>query len=358
MGVRVCKLCFLLIGFLLVASPAKADRVITTGEVMNRVKVRHRPSLDSPAIASLQYNESAELLESLPYWYHIRLDNGVPGYISRAWSRKLSEAEGDGEIIRLGFWKISNFGQNPAIDYSLIARIVDAHFDVMALTGLTQNEKTSPAFHRLLKALGAGWTGMLESASPDQPDAALCAILYRNAIVRVCDEGNQLTKFESSADSGAGPISTRAACACFAAPVNKSSMGIDFIFGAYSEPETTEAAKALNKAVASIREARPTERDIIIGSSFHMSAPELQDVVEARVSTTGPGSRLDENGALADAPDDHLVIADVDATVEMIDTARVLDVRSEAASPKAFYTTCSDHLPLLLRLRTTGPDDD
>ena len=46
------------------------------------------------------------------------------------------------------------------------------------------------------------------------------------------------------------------------------------------------------------------------------------------------------------------------ATLEMIGNAKVLDVRSEVSVNAEFYRTVSDHLPIIVRMRSSEPDDD
>ncbi|GAB4340200.1 MAG: hypothetical protein Kow0099_15970 [Candidatus Abyssubacteria bacterium] len=352
MILRVWFLCALLSAILSIAVPARAERVIAIQEVTNRVKVRHRPSIDSPAIGSLRYNESAELLESLPYWYHITLDNGVPGYVSRAWTRKLSEAEGDGQVIRIGYWNVGSL-----TDCTVLAQVVEANFDVLAIAGASAEGK--PGYEALLKVLGPRWAGLTAPAAPDvAAGSVFYAIVYRTGIVRPCAEWNALVQYESEG------FADLPAYACFEAPMNKASRGIDFMLGIYAAPadadiaEVREEADRLDEVLAAMQSARTGERDIILVGTFNLSAPDLQDLVEARVRTRGAGSVLGANGEGTGALHDHMLIMDEDATIEMIDVPQVIDVRGAAGSHQQFRQSCGNHLPLLLRLRTTGPDDD
>ena len=54
----------------------------------------------------------------------------------------------------------------------------------------------------------------------------------------------------------------------------------------------------------------------------------------------------------------HLLVNDENATLEMIGNAKVLDVRSEVSVNAEFYRTVSDHLPIIVRMRSSEPDDD
>ncbi len=354
MFTRILFLCIFIGTAFITSAPASADRVITTGEVANRVKVRHRPDLDSPAIGSLQYNESAELLESLPYWYHIQLNNGVPGYISRAWTRKLSEAEGDGEVIRAGYWKLGGVNQG-SLNFQTIVKVIQANFDVLAVSGLAQNSQ--PGYDALLNALGSEWNALLADSTSLELQSS--AILYRTAIVRPCSGWQKLFS--------PARIDTRPTFVfgCFSAPVNKSSIGIDFMLGVLTPQGPSEAGEdtqeqvgVLSDVVAELKAAYPSERDIIIAGTFNLSGPDLQDAVETKVLTKGPASVLSPTGELTENLYDHILIYSEDDTVERIDAPHIVDVRAAAASSQDYLQSCSSHLPVLLLLRTTGPDDD
>lgn len=58
------------------------------------------------------------------------------------------------------------------------------------------------------------------------------------------------------------------------------------------------------------------------------------------------GSALNLTGSRTANLYDHLLVDDLGASKELVGNARVLDVRNEAASPKVFYKTVSDHLPI------------
>ncbi len=96
----------------------------------------------------------------------------------------------------------------------------------------------------------------------------------------------------------------------------------------------------------------------MIAGAFNLTPAQLQDVVEARVRTQGAGSTLSRDGELMMNLYDHMLVFDEEATSEVIDAPQVLDVRGYATSGQEFYETCSDRLPVLMRLRASGPDDD
>ena len=52
------------------------------------------------------------------------------------------------------------------------------------------------------------------------------------------------------------------------------------------------------------------------------------------------------------------LVQDEATTPELEGNATVLDEIGIAATPKVFCQTVSDHLPIMVRLRSSGPDDD
>ena len=82
--------CLALALVLSLASPAIADasQVVPTDRVETAVLVRQGPSTATPIVARLKPGQSAEVLDEVPGWYHVRLPDGVEGYVSKAWTRE------------------------------------------------------------------------------------------------------------------------------------------------------------------------------------------------------------------------------------------------------------------------------
>lgn len=76
---------FLLVGIVPV-SDTLAERVITSNRVYTYVNVREAPSTRSDIIGTFWSNEDADLLESTPGWYRIKLINDLEGYVSSHWT--------------------------------------------------------------------------------------------------------------------------------------------------------------------------------------------------------------------------------------------------------------------------------
>ncbi len=79
------------------------------------INVREQPNAHSEVKGTLGKNESAELIESVPYWHKVKLVDDTEGYVSKAWTRVVSGATevvsttGKKDLI-IGSWNIKWFG--------------------------------------------------------------------------------------------------------------------------------------------------------------------------------------------------------------------------------------------------------
>lgn len=64
----------------------KSNRVIPSDRVESRLRIRGGPTTRGAIVGHLRRGESAELTGSVPFWYEVRLDDGTPGFVSKAWS--------------------------------------------------------------------------------------------------------------------------------------------------------------------------------------------------------------------------------------------------------------------------------
>ncbi len=67
------------------------DRVVPAPDLVTRVVVREAPTSQSADLGALRPGESAELLGAVPNWYQVRLDGGVVGFVSKRWTRVVSD---------------------------------------------------------------------------------------------------------------------------------------------------------------------------------------------------------------------------------------------------------------------------
>ncbi len=81
------------------SSAGSADDVVLSARVRSNVVVRAEPlGAPSAPIGVLRPGEEAELLESIPYFYRVRLPNGVTGYVSKSWTDLVQSVSGPGQL--------------------------------------------------------------------------------------------------------------------------------------------------------------------------------------------------------------------------------------------------------------------
>ena len=82
-----CSWLFLALAF--IASPAAAEDIVPSERVRSSVVVREEPiGPPSQQVGSLRPGERATLLESVPYFWKVRLSNGAVGYVSKNWTKR------------------------------------------------------------------------------------------------------------------------------------------------------------------------------------------------------------------------------------------------------------------------------
>lgn len=96
LSLRRALLAWYLLTALLLAGQANArDEIAPSPRVRSNVVVREEP-LGPPSrpVGALKPGEKAELLESVPYFYRVRLPNGAEGYVSKSWTVEVSRPAG------------------------------------------------------------------------------------------------------------------------------------------------------------------------------------------------------------------------------------------------------------------------
>jgi hypothetical protein len=273
--------------------------------------------------------------------------------------------------IRLGEWNLRSLGRGSDKDLTRVAAAIEANFDILAVTEVLQIGGGHPGYDALLRALGPAWEGQI--ASTPRPNTAAdgaeyYAILYRRDRVRPCSGWDGLRYVPDNDGSGntGGPdhFLREPAFGCFEAGA-PSAPGVDFLLAVYRAPtadgdaaETAAEVGHLDEVFTAMRLARPGEDDLIIAGDFHLESVELPRVTSAADRTRGDGSLLNLLGDRNPSLPDHILVSDPRATAEMLGDAEPLDVRGVAPSNAEFYRTVSDHLPIMVRLRSSGPDDD
>ena len=362
-------LCVLLALYLQVAW---ADRVVPSNRVETQLKVRAAPSSTSATVGHLEPGDSAQLLESVPHWHRIVLEDGTRGYVSKAWSLVIAEPIPPAtDSIRLGGWNIKKLGHGSNTNFALVIQIIELNFDIVAVVEVMQRSGGRPGYDTLLQQLGSGWAGMV-TAKPrpntKAGNAEFYAVMYRTQRIQPCTgwAALQYVVDNDGSDSGSGPdlFSREPAFGCFAVRLANGATGFDFMLAAYharwEEGNTTaikNEVRHVPQVFQAMRQARPGEDDLIIVGDFNLVKANMEEVLGSPVLTVGTGSTLNIKGERTANLYDHLLILNQSATKELMDSPEILDVRDVATSPATFYKTVSDHLPIRARFRA-GPDDD
>lgn len=369
------RLTFILIGCLLWCAQGLADVVKPSDRVTSHLNVRVDTSTSTAIVGTLNPGEEALYLESVPQWYKIRLGSGQEGYVSKSWSVLISE-HADEQYIRLGEWNLKKLGHGSHKDYSLVSTIINDNFDVMAVIEVMQKQHGHPGYDALMQSLGTAWQGLITdtprpniTSGSDSGSAEFYAIVYRKDRVRPCPGWTDLRYSQDNNGSGHGVgedhFAREPAYGCFEAGFVSGPPGIDFLLAAYhatwsdgNEDEIVSEVSHLKDVFTEMSHAVPGEKDLIIVGDFNLIPDILHGAVSEADRTEGSGSTLNSNGGRSSNLYDHVLVYDEAATSEMIGNATVLDVLPKAATPKIFYQTVSDHLPIMVKMRDSGPDDD
>jgi hypothetical protein len=355
----------------LVFHAAWADRVVPSNRVETRLNVRAEPRSTAAIVGSLEPGDSARFVQSVPHWHEIALDDGTPGFVSKAWSQVIPDPVVATDSIRLGGWNIKKLGHGDATNFALVVQIIELNFDIVAVVEVMQRSGGRPGYDTLLQRLGTGWAGMVTARprpNTSSGNSEFYAVLYRTQRVRPCDGWTALQYIAdndgSSAGTGADIFVREPAFGCFAAVLPNGTTGFDFMLAAYHARWDGGNTTAIRNEVGNIpkvfeamRQARAGERDHIIVGDFNLVPSNMQAALGYPVITAGTGSTLNTAGERTTNLYDHLLIGDQAVTSELQSNPEILDVRDVATTRPVFYRTVSDHLPIRARFRS-GPDDD
>ncbi|MFO7599440.1 MAG: SH3 domain-containing protein [Candidatus Desulfacyla sp.] len=335
--------------------------------VSSHLNVRSGPGTDNPVISKLVPDDSADLLDEVPYWYQVRLGSGDEGFVSKAWATVIPTDT----LLRLGAWNIKKLGHSNDKDFATVAQIIEDHFDILAVVEVMQKQRDHPGYDDLMATLSEGWAGMV-TATPrprtGSGNSEFYAVVYRKDRVRPC-EGWDTLRYQvdnDGSDTGQGPdhFSREPAYGCFASPVD-GAIGVDFLLGAYharwAGGDTSAIqgeAEQLDAVFDAMGAARPGEGDLWIVGDFNLVPADLAEIFQSGDRTQGSGSTLNTQGELTDNLYDHVLVHDEAASDELVGNAHVLDARDSVDTPKEFYDRVSDHLPIVISVQAGGPDDD
>lgn len=349
-----------------------AEDVTPSDRVTTRLNVREHPTTDSAIVGKIVPGETATLIDSTTRWYQVRLDDGTPGYVSKAWSVVLATAAEAENSIRIGGWNIKKLGHGTAKDYGLIRSIIEANFDVMGVIEVMQKGGMHPGYDALMNTLGPGWAGQV-TVSPrpktNSGSAEFYAVIYRSPQVRLCDGwlGLRYVADNDSAPGSVGPdhFVREPAYTCLVVVGQGGEVRTDFVLGVYhavwgegDEDDIRAEVGHIDTVFDAMAAADPGERDLLIVGDFNLTSSPLQASTQAADRTDGTGSTLNSVGERTRNLYDHLLVKDATASQELMGNAQVLDVSDQAADPRTFYRKVSDHLPVVVRWNLAGGDDD
>jgi hypothetical protein len=356
-----------LVAACLLGPAAVADRVTPSDRVESRLRIREAPDGDAVVVGFLMPGESLPLRTSVPSWHEIELASGISGFVSKSWSRVVPDGTlpvaSSGVPLRLGAWNIRKLGHGSSKNFDLVASIITANFDIVAVVEVMQKGGGHPGYDDLLAAMGPDWGGIVTSEPRPvgtSGSAEFYAVLMRESRVRLCNGWTALRYASDATDA----FSREPAFACFVAMDANGAAGFDFLLAAYHARfaegdilEIQDEVEHINQVIEDMRSARPGEQDILIAGDFNLVSSDLTDTLGRPVQTIGSGSTLNSSGSVTNNLYDHLVAFDHVATSELLAPEEVIDVRSTASSNQTFFQTVSDHLPIVARFRAAGDDD-
>src|SRR5438128_2422537 len=110
-----------------------AQSVVPASRITSPIPVLEAPSSGSAPVGQLSPSEMATFLESVPYWYHVRLRDGTSGYVSKVSSELVPVMEATSTTIRLGSWNTKKLGHGTKKDFQGMAHIIEGNFDIVAI---------------------------------------------------------------------------------------------------------------------------------------------------------------------------------------------------------------------------------
>ena len=303
-------------------------------------------------------------------YFHVRVPGHGEGYIYRTLAR-LHEGSMPGSTrpivdvssqaqIRIGAWNIKKLGHGSRKDYPATASIIEGNFDLVAGVEIMQKAGGHPGYDQLLTQLGGGWSGLVTSEprpNTAEGHAEYYAVFYRTDRISQCTGWTGLRFVNDPEDR----FSREPSFGCFVATNNGNQF--DFLLAAYhatwSDGDTdviAEEAANLSDVFQQMSDAQPGEEDILIIGDFNLVPDDLL-LIGFTSLVDGTGSTLNSQGNRTTNLYDHLIVRSDIQTSERAGSLAVLDVRDAAASNRLFYSTISDHLPIVGVFNITIDDD-
>jgi hypothetical protein len=139
----------------------------------------------------------------------------------------------------------------------------------------------------------------------------------------------------------------------------------DFILAAYHATSAGGDKTVVRREVSHLGQAfdamygsLPGEFDLIVAGDFNLSPADLGSAQAYDDVTGGTGSTLDQNAAVTEDLNDHLVVFDREATAELLAPAAPIPLDSMPVASADCYASVSDHLPIVATFQVGTDDDD
>jgi len=288
---------------ILVSTTALADRITPNHRVETRLNVRASANSDSTFRGHLDPGDTAELEDSVAYWYEITMDDGTPGFVSKAYSRVIPTVPAS-QILRLGSWNIKKLGHGSSKNYPLTAQIIEANFDILAVVEVMQKGGDHPGYDDLVTQLGSDWAGMVTSKPRPNTNAGhaeFYAVVYRTSRVTPCVGWSALIYHVDndggSTGTGEDRFSREPAFGCFVAG------NFDFILAPYHAvwadgdiDDISAEVGNIDDVFASMLAAQAGEKDLLISGDFNLVPTDLASAINKEIPTVGTGSTLNGDG--------------------------------------------------------------
>lgn len=323
--------------FIFCGEPSLAEHIVPGDRVKTVLNVREEPTVESAVMGKLFPKQSAEYLESVPYWYHIKLQDGITGYVSKAWADLVEKPQTTDLLLRIGSWNIKKLGHGSKTNYGIVARIIESNFDLIAVIEVMQKGGSHPGYDKLIEILGSGWKGLVTDTprpNTSSGNEEFYAILYRPNLANTCSGWNSLVFHPDNDGNGQDfqldLFAREPAFGCFEVQNNNGTVGFDFLLAGYharwahgDKVKIKKEVSRMKEVFQQMGETRPNEADLIIAGDFNLVPAEIQETLGFVPETIASGSTLNSKGAITSNIYDHILYFQSSSTGRVLNRATI-----------------------------------
>lgn len=269
---------------------------------------------------------------------------------------------------RICSWNIRRLGHGfdgLEKDMDLVQKVISANCDLVAVQEVMQmtadGATTVPGYDALVKEMGTTYWGSVrtEDARPvgTSSNSERYAWFWRKSAVSPCDGFTDARYIEDKENA----FLREPAYACFKVKAHPREVVLATYHALYgSEPERKREVALLDDDLdddgktddifRTFRASRPGA-DVIMVGDFNLTPNQIKAALPTYADlVAGTGSTLSTTGAISPNQYDHVLVMPDEPLASKLAPAVTLDVRDIATSPRAFFQTVSDHLPIQLVL--------